>query len=63
MLRTFMEVQIAQIVALLQEGFSQRYVVRRMDVSQLVISRTWSRYLEVLLDEEVKVVNVFLAGN
>lgn len=44
--RQLTEMQAIQIVTLLQEGNSQRYVARRLSVSQSVISRTWSRYRE-----------------
>ena len=39
-------VEVARIIALLEEGFSMRYVAQRVDVSVSVVSRAWARYQE-----------------
>lgn len=38
--------EVARIIALLEEGFSMRYVAQRVHVSVSVVSRAWSRYQE-----------------
>ncbi|XP_018405485.1 PREDICTED: uncharacterized protein LOC108781867 [Cyphomyrmex costatus] len=45
--RQLTEGQAAQIVALLREGFNQRYVARRLDVSQSTVNRAWNRFLDI----------------
>jgi len=36
----------ARIVALLEEGFSQRYVAERLGINQSTVSRIWNRFRE-----------------
>ena len=38
--------EVAQIIALLEEGFRVRHVVHHVGVSISVVSRVWSRYQE-----------------
>ena len=40
------EVVVAQAVALLQIGYTQRIVAERFDVSRSVVARLWRRYKE-----------------
>ena len=40
------EVEVAQAVALLESGFSQRIVAERFDIPRSVVARLWSRYQE-----------------
>jgi len=50
------EIQRAQIIVLLEEGFSQRHVARRMNINQSSISRVWVRYQQTdFVGEEDKV--------
>lgn len=43
-MRHLNENQVAQVIALLEDGRSQRYVANRFNVSQSVVSRAWTRY-------------------
>lgn len=43
-LRHLSTLQVARITALLEEGFSMRYIAQRVDVSVSVMSRAWERY-------------------
>lgn len=43
-MRHLNENQVAQVIALLESGRSQRYVANRFNVSQSVVSRAWTRY-------------------
>jgi len=45
-MRHLSENQVAQVIVLLEEGRSQRYVANRFHVSQSVVSRAWARYQE-----------------
>lgn len=44
--RYLSEVEVARMVTLIQEGYSQREVATRMGVSQSVVSRAYTRYQE-----------------
>lgn len=44
--RHLSEPEVARLVTLLQEGYSQRDVATRMGVSQSFVSRTHARYRE-----------------
>ena len=41
------EVEVAQAVALLQSGYTQRMVAEHFDISRSVIARLWRRYQEM----------------
>ncbi|EFN61147.1 hypothetical protein EAG_00087, partial [Camponotus floridanus] len=38
------ENEVAQVIALLEDGRSQRYVADRFNVSRSVVARAWIRY-------------------
>ena len=50
------EVEVAQAVAFLESGYTQRIIAERFDVSRSVVARLWRRYQETgdLLDEKGK---------
>lgn len=45
-MRPLNQIQRAQIIALIREGFSQSYAARRLGVNQSAVSRIWSLYQE-----------------
>lgn len=43
-MRHLSENEVAQVIALLEDGRSQRYVANRFNVSRSVVARAWTRY-------------------
>jgi transposase len=45
-MRHLSENEVAQVIALIEDGKSQRYVAHRFNVSRSVVARAWARYQE-----------------